>query len=255
MILGKTSVPEMMLWPFTETIAFGATHNPWDLDLHPGRQQRRQRGGGRCRARADGAGFRRCRLDPHPVDLVRVVRDQAAARPGPDGSARRRLVRVECQRARSPARSRTPRCSSTSPTPGAPPVAVSSAAAARKPKRLRIALSAKIPATIGGAGSAGPSRRRSTAVEALLRELGHEVFWRDPDYPAWAVYGHVLPRMWRGVYDDVQHLPHPERLEPRTRAIARLGSLISDRADGQDPRRRGDADGAGAARSSTTSTC
>ena len=30
-ILGKTAVPEMMLWPFTETVAFGATHNPWDL--------------------------------------------------------------------------------------------------------------------------------------------------------------------------------------------------------------------------------
>jgi len=34
--------------------------------------------------------------------------------------------------------------------------------------------------------------------------------------------------MWRGVYDDVQKLPYPERLEPRTRAIARLGGLISD---------------------------
>ncbi|MGB6109387.1 MAG: amidase family protein, partial [Mycobacterium sp.] len=35
-ILGKTAVPEMMLWPFTETISFGATHNPWDLAYTPG---------------------------------------------------------------------------------------------------------------------------------------------------------------------------------------------------------------------------
>ena len=35
-ILGKTAVPEMMLWPFTETVAFGATHNPWDLAYTPG---------------------------------------------------------------------------------------------------------------------------------------------------------------------------------------------------------------------------
>ena len=36
MILGKTAVPEMMLWPFTETVSFGATHNPWDLAYTPG---------------------------------------------------------------------------------------------------------------------------------------------------------------------------------------------------------------------------
>ena len=35
-ILGKTAVPEMMLWPFTETVAFGATHNPWDVSYTPG---------------------------------------------------------------------------------------------------------------------------------------------------------------------------------------------------------------------------
>ena len=35
-ILGKTAVPEMMLWPFTETLAFGSTHNPWDLAYTPG---------------------------------------------------------------------------------------------------------------------------------------------------------------------------------------------------------------------------
>ena len=35
MILGKTAVPEMMLWPFTETVAFGATHNPWDVSWPP----------------------------------------------------------------------------------------------------------------------------------------------------------------------------------------------------------------------------
>jgi amidase len=72
-----------------------------------------------------------------------------------------------------------------------------------------------------------PQQRALDGVEALVRELGHEVFWRDPDYPAWAMYGHVLPRMWHGVYQEVRKLPYPERLEPRTRAIARIGSLIS----------------------------
>lgn len=34
-ILGKTAVPEMMIWPFTETVTFGATHNPWDISYTP----------------------------------------------------------------------------------------------------------------------------------------------------------------------------------------------------------------------------
>ena len=33
--LGKTTVPELCLWPFTETAAFGATRNPWNLDHTP----------------------------------------------------------------------------------------------------------------------------------------------------------------------------------------------------------------------------
>ncbi len=35
-ILGKTAVPEMMLWSFTETLTFGATRNPWNTDYAPG---------------------------------------------------------------------------------------------------------------------------------------------------------------------------------------------------------------------------
>ncbi|HZD02484.1 MAG TPA: amidase family protein [Actinomycetes bacterium] len=33
--IGKTTLPELGLWPFTETAAFGATRNPWDLDFTP----------------------------------------------------------------------------------------------------------------------------------------------------------------------------------------------------------------------------
>jgi amidase len=35
--------------------------------------------------------------------------------------------------------------------------------------------------------------------------------------------------MWHGVYQEVNKLAHPERLEPRTRTIARIGSMISER--------------------------
>jgi len=102
------------------------------------------------------------------------------------------------------------------------------AAAKRTPGRLRIALSTKVPPL----ATARVGRAQRAAVEeagALLRELGHQVITRDPDYPMSGMYGQALPRYFRGVYDDVASLPHPERLEPRTRAFARIGGLISER--------------------------
>jgi amidase len=102
------------------------------------------------------------------------------------------------------------------------------AAAARPPGRLRIALSTKVPPPL----TARLGKAQRAAVDeagALLRELGHNVTSRDPDYPLSAVFGQALPRYFRGAYDDVKSLPRPERLEARTRGFARIGRLISDR--------------------------
>jgi amidase len=102
------------------------------------------------------------------------------------------------------------------------------AAANRPPGRLRIALSTKVPPPL----TARVGKAQRAAVEEageLLRELGHEVVTRDPDYPPSGVFGQGLPRYFRGVADDVATLPHPGRLERRTRAFARIGGLISDR--------------------------
>src|SRR4051812_16475109 len=35
-VIGKTNVPEMTIWPFTESVTFGATRNPWDPSRSPG---------------------------------------------------------------------------------------------------------------------------------------------------------------------------------------------------------------------------
>ncbi len=35
-IIGKTKMPELGLWPFTESITWGVTRNPWDTDRTPG---------------------------------------------------------------------------------------------------------------------------------------------------------------------------------------------------------------------------
>ena len=203
-ILGKTAVPEMMLWPFTETISFGATHNPWDLAYTPGGSS-----GGSGAAVAAGLA---------PIAL------------GSDGAGSIRIPAAWCGLSVNGPLSRTVADAALFldvTNTGKAPRGGFVKAAARKPGRLRVALSAALPPTM--VGRVGRAQQRALdGVETLLRELGHEVFWRDPDYPVWALYGHVLPRMWRGVYEDAQKLPYPERLEPRTRAIARLGGLISE---------------------------
>ena len=225
-ILGKTAVPEMMLWPFTETVSFGATHNPWDLAYTPGGSS-----GGSGAALAaglaaialgsDGAGSIRIPASWCGLFGLKPQRDRVPIAPHDDAwlglSVNGPLSRTVADSALFLDVTNT----------GKAPRGGFVKAAARKPGRLRIALSAKLPPTmIGRVGRA--QQQALDGVETLLRDLGHEVIWRDPDYPVWALYGHVLPRMWRGVYDDVQKLPYPERLEPRTRAIARLGGLISD---------------------------
>ncbi len=85
-IIGKTNVPELCLWPFTETATFGATRNPWDLQRAPGGSS-----GGSAAAVAAGLvgaalGLGWGGLDPHPGRLVRPVRTEAAARSRLDGA-------------------------------------------------------------------------------------------------------------------------------------------------------------------------
>ena len=35
-VVGLTTVPELTIWPFTETPTFGITRNPWDPQRTPG---------------------------------------------------------------------------------------------------------------------------------------------------------------------------------------------------------------------------
>ena len=100
MILGKTAVPEMMLWPFTETVSFGATHNPWDLAYTPGGSS-----GGSAAAVAaglaplalgsDGAGSIRIPASWCGLFGLKPQRDRV-----PIGAARGCLVRFESSTAR-----------------------------------------------------------------------------------------------------------------------------------------------------------
>lgn len=222
-IIGKTTVPEMMLWPFTETMTFGATRNPWNLDYAPGGSS-----GGSGAAVAAGLA---------PIAL------------GSDGMGSIRIPATWCGLfGLKPQRGRVPIAPHDDAWNGLSvngPItrtvedaalfleAVTGefgfvAAAGKEPRRLRIALSDRLPPMlIGRVGRVQGAALKESSQ--LLRELGHDVVVRDPDYPASVMFDQALPRYFRGCYDDVQTLPHPERLDARTRSFARVGARISDR--------------------------
>ncbi|HLM85453.1 MAG TPA: amidase [Solirubrobacteraceae bacterium] len=231
-IIGKTNVPELCIWPFTETATFGVTRNPWELQHAPGGSS-----GGSAAAVAaglvgaalgsDGAGSiripcawcglfglkpqrGRVPLAPHPRHwhglsvngvLTRRVADTALFHDiasGPSG--------VDLDSAPAPA---VPFAQSAGTPPG----------------RLRIAYSTRTPPGVISHLDADAERALRDTVE-LLRSLGHEVSERDPDYGPTG--GATLTALYvRGIHDDVHAVAHPERLERRTRALARIGGLVS----------------------------
>jgi amidase len=220
-IVGKTAVPEMTLWSFAETVAFGATRNPWNTAYTPG-------GSSAGSAAAVAAGLASMALGSDGMGSIRIPSTWCG------------LFGMKPQRDRVPL---APHDDAWNGLTVNGPIArtvkdaalfldVTSdetgfvAAAAKEPGTLRIAVSTKVP--LGIATRVGARQRAAVDESAtLLRELGHHVVVRDFDYPPNAI-PHALSRYFRGAHDDVQTLPRPERLEPRTRNFARIGSLISD---------------------------
>jgi amidase len=222
-IVGKTAVPEMMIWPFTETVTFGATRNPWNTDYTQG-------GSSGGSGAAVAAGLASMALGSDGMGSIRIPSTWCG------------LFGIKPQRDRVPLAPHDDAWNGLSVN-GPMARSVKDAAlfldvtapgndfltaANGPPGQLRIALSVKAPP--GLIVRVGRSQRAAVdQAGALLRELGHEVIERDPDYPPSGVYGQALPRYFRGVYDDAKALPHPERLDARTRAFARIGGLFSEK--------------------------
>ncbi|HZU40068.1 MAG TPA: amidase family protein, partial [Solirubrobacteraceae bacterium] len=93
-------------------------------------------------------------------------------------------------------------------------------AATRAPGRLRVAVSTRIPPGLIGRVSSD-QRGALDAMAALLGELGHDVFERDPAYGFAQL--EFLQTWLRAVYEESETVPDRSQLEPLTREMAWLG--------------------------------
>jgi amidase len=223
-IVGKTTVPELVMWPFSETTSFGAARNPWNLEYTPGGSS----GGsgaavaaGLCGIAlgADGAGSVRIPAAFCGLFGIKPQRGRIPMAPGASGGWHG--LNHHGPLARSVADAAL---FLDAVADDVPPGGFARSAALAVPASMRIAVSTKVPP--GVVARLGAEQR--SAVEAtadLLRLLGHEVFEDEVEYPP-SAFTNVLARYLRGIRDEAAAVPEPWLLEPRTRGMARLGAMV-----------------------------
>ena len=228
-VIGKTHLPELALWPFTESATYGVTRNPWSPDHTPGGSS-----GGSAAAVAagmvgaahgtDGAGSIRLPAAACGLFGLKPQRGRVSLLPEREQwhglSTSGVLTRSVLDTALylDAVSGGAPGDAVVAPQPSRP----FAEAARSEPSRLRVAMSMKAPLPV----SIAPEVRRAVEDTAeLLRSLGHEVEEYDP---AWGTVGNgVSVRYLRGVHDNAAAVARPGALERRTRGAARLGGLVS----------------------------
>jgi amidase len=219
-LLGKTSVPELTIAPWTESATFGVTRNPWDRLRTPGGSS----GGsaaavaaGLCAAAlgSDGAGSIRIPAGCCGVFGLKAQNGTVPTAPLVEpwhgmtmwGPISRRVADSALVY--------------DAIKDGGPSFA---RAAADPPRRLRVAVSVRTPPLTGLQADA----EQLGAVEAVaqtLRDLGHEVVAREVHYTP-ALSTNVLARYLGGITATARSVPHPERLARRTRGYMRIGAAV-----------------------------
>lgn len=220
-IVGTTRLPELALWPFTESETWGATRNPWN------------------RARTSGGSS--------GGSAAAVAAGMVAAAHASDGGGSIRipaaccgLVGLKPQRGRVPlgvgaedseehwhglsvAGVLTRTVADTALVLDVMTDRSLATDVSIEPGPLRVAWSVKgaTPTPVD------PDVRHALDVVLdALHGLGHVVAESDPSYAG--VQESFLTRYARGVRDDLVRLVDPSATEPRTRAVAAMGAKMPD---------------------------
>jgi amidase len=231
-VVGLTLLPEMAICGFTESATYGVTRNPWNLQRSPGGSS-----GGSGAAVASGMvpiasasdGGGSIRIPAASCGLFGLKPQRGRVSLAPDLEGWHGLSAANCL-------SRTVLDSalwldivsggSQEPEAPPPPQQPFVDAAKTPPGKLRVAWSTAAPRALAPPTISDEVKGAVAETAELLASLGHEVSQRDP---AWGDIGNnISARFLRGVADDVARVPHPERLERRTRGFRRLGGLLPD---------------------------
>jgi amidase len=231
-VIGLTLLPEMAICGFTESATYGVTRNPWNSQRSPAGSS-----GGSAAAVAaglvpiasagDGGGSIRLPAASCGIFGLKPQRGRISLAPyrefwnglAVNGCLSRTVLDTALW---------LDITAGGSEEPGAPPPPERPfvESAQTPPGRLRVAWSTKAPRAAAPPTVDRVVKDAVVEMAGVLGGLGHEVSERDPDWGG--IGNNITPRFLRGVSDTVREVPHPERLERRTRGFGRLGSTLPD---------------------------
>ncbi len=214
-VVGATNLPELALWPFTESASFGLTRNPWSLGHTPGGSS----GGsaaavaaGLVAAALAGDGGGSIRIPAACCALVGLKPTAGLVSLAPHAEHWHGLSSAGCV-----TRTVQDTVAVLSVLQDAP-----LALAETGPLRIGWSTATPLPQPVDPVVVAALHR-----VLEVLRAAGHTVVQADPSYAG--VQESFLVRYGRGVADDLAALADPSVTEPRTRAVAAVGRRLPDR--------------------------
>ena len=233
-VVGKTLLPELAMFGFTESATYGVTRNPWDPQRTTGGSSggsaaavaaglvpiaHASDGAGSIRIPASSCGLfglkpqrGRVSLDPFVEHWNGLSVNGCLSRSVADTALWLDVTSGGSKEAGAPAPPERPFVESAKTPPGA----------------LRIAFSTKPPRALLPPTLSEEARGAVPSLAEVLRGLGHQVAEQDPD---WGTIGNnMVPRYLRGGAEDVDRAPEPQRLERRARGFARLGRAVPERA-------------------------
>lgn len=231
-IVGLTLLPEMAICGFSESATYGVTRNPWNPQRTPGGSS----GGSGSAVAAglvpiasagDGAGSIRIPAASCGLFGLKPSRGRVSLAPNVEGW---RGLAVEGCLSRSVLDtalwldivSGGSQEAEAPPPPERPFVEAAKSA----PGKLRVGYSTLAPRALLPPTVSDEAKQAVTDGAELLRSLGHDVAPRDPD---WGSIGDTISaRFLKGVSETVEEVPHPERLESRTRGFGRLGKILPE---------------------------
>jgi amidase len=232
-IVGKTNVPELCAFPWTESATWGVTRNPWTLQHTPGGSS-----GGTGAAVAaglvgaglgsDGGGSIRFPSAYCGLFGLKTERGRVPLAPHTDAVHGLSVNGVLTRSVRDTALFHDA-IAEGSPDAGAPVpprMSFADAIAEGAPRApLRIAVSTNLPPSpLTRLHPDNAAAVRETAE--LLRSLGHEVRECEVDHGRLAPAPEFMVRFMNGMREEAAGLAHPERLERRMRELVRVGGLL-----------------------------